>query len=74
VDALDGLDAQVAALARQLTELADDEDSDQEDRSYHPLPPPRWWKITGPERDAALARLRAWVDQVCRPGYGQVTW
>lgn len=73
VDALDGLDAQVAALARQLTELADDEDGqEEEDRSYHPLPPPRWWKITGPERDAALARLRAWVDQVYRPGYGQV--
>jgi hypothetical protein len=72
VEALDGLDAQVAAVARQLTELADDEDGDQDDRSYQPVLPPRWWKITGPERDTALSRLRAWVDQVYRPGYGQV--
>jgi hypothetical protein len=69
VEALDGLDTQVAAVARQLAELTDD-DSDQDDRSYQPVLPPRWWKITGPERDTALSRLRAWVDQVYRPGYG----
>jgi hypothetical protein len=70
VEALDGLDTQVAAVARQLAELADDED--QDNRSYEPVPPPRWWKITGPERDSATGRLRAWVDQVYRPGYGQL--
>jgi hypothetical protein len=72
VEALDGLDTQVAAVARQLAELTDDEDGDPDDRSYQPVLPPRWWKITGPERDTALSRLRAWVDQVYRPGYGQV--
>jgi hypothetical protein len=71
VEALDGLDAQVATVARQLAELAGDEDGDQEAR-YQPVPPPRWWKTTGPERDAAIDRLRAWIDQVYRPGYGQV--
>src|SRR5258708_7011148 len=72
VDALDGLDAQVASLARQLAELADGEDDEQEARYYQPVPPPRWWKITGTERDAAIDRLRAWVDQIYRPSYGQV--
>jgi hypothetical protein len=69
--ALDGLDAQVAAVARQLTELAHNDDG-QDSRSYEPVPPPRWWKITEPERDAALGRLRAWVDHVYQPGYGQL--
>jgi hypothetical protein len=64
VEALDGLDTQVAAVARRLADLADDENGDQDDRSYQPVLPPRWWKITGPERDTALTRLRAWVDQV----------
>lgn len=73
VDALDGLDIQVAALARQLAELADtDEDDDRDDRYYRPVPPPRWWKLTGPERDEAAGRLRAWVDQIYRPGYGKM--
>lgn len=72
VEALGGLDAQVAAFARQLAELADDEDNKQEAHYYQPVPPPRWWKITGTERDAAIDRLRAWVDQIYRPSYGQV--
>src|SRR5205814_367460 len=35
-------------------------------------PPPRWWKLTGQARQDAVARLRAWVEQVYRPGYGQL--
>ncbi len=46
VDALDGLDAQVAALARQLAELAD-EDGEQEARYYQPVPPPRYRELPG---------------------------
>ena len=37
---------------------------------YQPVPPPRWWKLTGPDRDRAVDRLAAWVDQIYRPGYG----
>jgi hypothetical protein len=72
-DALDGLDDQVAAVARQLAELADarSEDDEQDPRYYRPAPPSRWWKLSGPDHDAALDRLRAWVDQVYRPGYGK---
>lgn len=73
VDALDGLDSQVAVIARRLTELADTGDYDQDDPSYYrPVAPPRWWKLTGAEHDAALDRLRAWVEQIYRPGYGKM--
>jgi hypothetical protein len=68
---LDGLDAQVASLATHLTDLADSEDESDTGR-YQPVPPPRWWQLTGPERETALDRLRAWVEQVYRPGYGQL--
>jgi hypothetical protein len=36
----------------------------------HALPSPKFWKLHGEERAAAFERLRAWVDQVYRPGYG----
>ena len=72
-DALDGIDEQVAALARQLADLtADAEDDEPAQRPYRPLPPPRWWNLTPAERDTALDRLRAWVDQIYRPGYGKL--
>ncbi len=73
VEALDGIDIQVAALARQLAELADDDEQDADEaRDYRPVPSPRWWKLIGADRDAALDRLRAWVEQIYRPGYGQL--
>ena len=72
LDALDGLDGQVAALARQLADFAaDDEAGEQDGASYRPVPAPRWWKLTATERDAALDRLRAWVEQIYRPSYGK---
>jgi hypothetical protein len=69
---LDGLDTQVADLATHLAGLADDREDDTDDGRYQPVPPPRWWKLPESEREAALDRLRAWVDQVYRPGYGQL--
>src|ERR1039457_5918742 len=45
VDALDGLDDEVAALARQIAGLADIDSGDREDPGYYrPVPAPRWWK------------------------------
>ena len=41
-------------------------------RVYQPPPAPRWWKLSGDEREEALARLRAWVEQIYRPGYGHL--
>jgi hypothetical protein len=40
--------------------------------SYEPLPAPRWWKLVGEAREEALDKLRGWVEQVYRPGYGQL--
>src|SRR5260221_3734776 len=39
---------------------------------YRPIPAPRWWQLTGSERAAAIARLRAWVETVFRPGYAHL--
>jgi hypothetical protein len=71
VDGLHGLEAQVTALATQLADIsttAEEEDA----RRYQPVPQPRWWRNTGGERDAALDRLRAWVEHIYRPSYGQL--
>jgi hypothetical protein len=66
---VENLQRQVASLAARLS--AHPEEAD-EDGSYQPAPTPRWWKLSGPERDAALDRLRAWVAQVYCPCYGRL--
>ena len=71
LDALDGLDQQVGALAARLTAItAAGNGTSGED--YQPVPAPRWWKLDGTEREEALGRLRAWVEQIYRPGYGHL--
>jgi hypothetical protein len=67
---LQGLDEEVAALAARLARATPAGDGDPE--VYQPAPAPRWWKMSGPAREEALARLRGWVGQVYRPGYGQL--
>jgi hypothetical protein len=64
---LEDLDQQVAELASHIAGNAADADS-----GYRPGPAPRWWKLTGQARQEPIARLRAWVEQVYRPGYGQL--
>jgi hypothetical protein len=66
--ALARLDRQVADLAAHIAGTAAEADSG----GYQPGPAPRWWKLTGQARQDAAARLRAWVEQVYRPGYGQL--
>jgi hypothetical protein len=39
---------------------------------YVPSPVPPWWKLAGEDRQDALGKVRAWVEQVYRPGYGQL--
>ncbi len=60
----------LAALAAPDGSGGDDGDGGQPE--YRPGPAPRFWRMAGPDRDQAVARLRAWVDQVYRPGYGQL--
>ena len=67
---LQGLDEQVAALAVRLAAVPGD--GDEEAGLYRPPPAPRWWKLHGQAREQALERLAGWVEQVYRPGYGQL--
>ncbi len=39
---------------------------------HQPTPVPRLWSMDDPARDAATTRLRGWVEQIYRPGYGHV--
>jgi hypothetical protein len=69
---LAALDERVAALAERFAEIRGTETGDQGGRPRRPEPPARWWKLHGPDRDQALDTLRAWVEQVYRPGYGKL--
>lgn len=53
-------------------DAADTGPGSQAGAPYRPEPAPRWWQLEGDDRDDALARLRGWVSQVYRPGYGQL--
>jgi hypothetical protein len=71
---LHALDEQVAALAARLTRGPDsNSDTDAEGEGYRPSPAPPWWKPDGTGRDQAAAKLAGWVEQVYRPGYGQLS-
>lgn len=79
-----GRTAEFAALARQLdlriTVLGARLDKisppgigeDEWEPAYVPRASRRWWKLAGQDRETALADLRAWVEQIYRPGYGQL--
>ena len=61
------LDEHTAALA-ELTASTDTADPD----GYQPEPAPQWWNLPADARAEPIARLRAWVEQVYRPGYGHL--
>ena len=56
---------------RALTDMTAG-NSSEGDQAYKPAPAPRWWNLDGTERDEALNRMRAWVEQIFRPGYGHL--
>ncbi len=58
-----------AAALRQLTAPSP---AGRDAGGYHPEPAPAWWKLTADDRQEPLTRLRAWVEQVYRPGYGHL--
>ncbi len=39
---------------------------------YQPPAAPKFWKLDGPAHDEAIGKLRAWVEDVYRPGYGHL--
>ena len=67
--ALDGLDRQVAELAAAASGHIP---ADGDGSGYQPPAAPKFWKLDSPARDQAISRLRAWVEQVYRPGYGHL--
>jgi len=73
------LTGQAAALGRvvqehaaALTQLAAASPADPDPDGYCPGPAPAWWKLAAADRSEPVARLRAWVEQVYRPGYGHL--
>lgn len=74
LDGVAELDKQVTAIAMKV-ELAHAESvshgADDGARDIHGAAP-RWWRLEGDDRERALARLRAWVDQVYRANYGHL--
>ena len=64
---LEALQHQVAQLSATLTEPGTDGG-----HRYEPGPAPAWWKLGSTERQDPAALLRAWVEQVYRPGYGHL--
>jgi hypothetical protein len=68
---LTGLNAQVAELATRIDEIAPGDDGEL--AVYQPSASPRFWKLDGLARQDAITRLRAWVEQIYRPGYGHLS-
>jgi hypothetical protein len=68
---LDDLGNQVTALTTRLAEAAQNQ-RDADSRQFATAAAPKWWKMTRPQREHALNRLRAWVEQIYQPGYGQL--
>jgi len=73
------LTGQTAALGRvveehaaALTRLTVPTQTGPDGDGYQPEPAPAWWKLPADDRQEPIARLRAWVEQVYRPGYGHL--
>ncbi len=73
------LTGQAAAIGRivqehaaALAQLAVPSQAGPDPGGYHPAPSPAWWKLTAGDRHEPVTRLRAWVEQVYRPGYGHL--
>jgi hypothetical protein len=62
-------DALATLTARVAEVLPDDQGAS---RVYAPRPAPRWWNLTGQARQAEIGRLRGFVEQVYRPGFGHL--
>ena len=59
-----------AAVTAQLTGLI--AKPSQDPGGYQPEAAPPWWQLSPDGRREPIARLRAWVEQVYRPGYGHL--
>jgi hypothetical protein len=71
LESLAGLGESVGLLAAQVTELLPPPEGEP-GRGYTPRPSVHWWTIKDEERQKAVARLGAFVEQVFRPHYGHL--
>jgi len=62
-------EALVGVTAKVSEVLADEQGAF---RVYAPRPAPCWWKLSGEARDDEISRLRGFVQQVYRPGFGHL--
>lgn len=69
LEALDGLDQAVQALADQLARPAPPGD---DEAGYEPIPVAKWWQLTAEDRANAVGRLRSWVATIYQPLYGHL--
>jgi hypothetical protein len=58
--------------AAALTRLTATRQAGPDGDGYCPDPAPAWWNLTADDRNEPVTRLRAWVEQVYRPGYGHL--
>jgi len=64
------LEEALAGLTAKVSEVLPDEQGAS--RVYAPRPAPCWWKLSGEARDTEIGRLRGFVEQVYRPGFGHL--
>ena len=64
--------ATLTTLLTGLTDRLTPDPAGQEPGGYQPGPASAWWTLIGDSRQEPVARLRGWVDQVYRPGYGHL--
>ena len=65
-------DRTLQEYAAALTELTGTIPAGAGPDGFDPEPAPAWWKLPADGRTEPVARLRAWVEQVYRPGYGHL--
>jgi hypothetical protein len=64
--------AALTGLLAGLTVRSSPDTAREDPDGYQPGPAPAWWKLSPDGRHEPAARLRAWVDQIYRPGYGHL--
>src|SRR4029077_18992598 len=64
--------ATLTGLLAGLTARTGPAPADEDPSAYQPDPAPCWWQLSPEGRKEPVARLRAWVEQVYRPGYGHL--
>ena len=64
--------ATLTGLLAGLTARTGPDPAPDDPGGYQPEPAPQWWNLPADARAEPMARLRAWVEQVYRPGYGHL--